>query len=67
MIRHSSSQRVVNVYQREAVKPVNNKLSPSYKKVHKSKNFQVMVMNPDLKKTVTKVEKKQSLPKPMSK
>ena len=61
MMRHSSLQKVPSLYQKESSKVVDTKLSPSYKRIHKSKNFQVMVRNPNLKKSVSKVEKKQSL------
>ena len=66
MMRYSSLKKVSNIYQRESIKAIDAKLSPSYRKVHQSKNFQVVVMNPSLKKTVNKVEKKQSLPRASS-
>ena len=55
-MRHSSLSKVPNLYQKESAKRlVDPKLSPEYKKVHKSKNFQVVVMNPNLRKSVGKV------------
>ena len=55
MMRYSSLKKVQNIYHRESIKVIDAKLSPSYRKVHQSKNFQVLIMNPNLKKTVNKV------------